>query len=207
MLIMRSVSIIVASVLGAGAFFLTLGGCGERERPEDTVSERQLRPGAQTAPAGAPVVVASLAWDVPEDWAYREPASEFRAAEFEVPTEEGEAELVIFHFGPGQGGDAEANLARWARVVLDEEGNPVEPEIEVLETGELRTVFAEYRGTYMAGPPMGDKTAMEDAALFGAVIEGGPRGRVFMRLTGPAAAVESVRGAWMGMLQSVRSGA
>jgi hypothetical protein len=204
---MRSAPIIVASFLGAGALSLTLGGCGEAEAPEDTVSEQQLNPEAQAAPAGAPVVVASLAWDVPGEWAYRDSGSEFRAAEFVVPTDAGEAELVVFHFGPGQGGDAEANLARWARVMLDAEGNPVEPEIEVFESGELRTVFADYRGTYMSGPPMGEKTAVEDAALFGAVIEGGPEGTVFMRLTGPEAAVESVRDEWVSMLQSVRSGA
>jgi hypothetical protein len=199
--------------LRAGAGILVIGlalaasGCGaEGDDPAgSSVRDQQIEPGGAAAPTDAPYVVASLAWPVPGDWTYVEPDTDFRAGEFRVETEAGPCEVVFFHFGRGQGGDAEANLMRWARVMLDEAGEPVEPEIEVFDVSGVRTVAAEYAGTYMAGPPMGEKEEMENYKLLGAVIEGGPEGNVFIRLTGPAEAVDAVRDDWMAMLRGVRS--
>jgi len=209
---MKRTTSIGALRTGAGAATLAaamlLTGCGaEGDEPADrtSVQDQQINPGGPTAPTDAPFVVASLAWPAPGDWTYVEPDTEFRAAEFRVTTDAGDCEVVFFHFGRGQGGDAEANLMRWARVMLDESGEPVEPEIEVFDVSGVRTVAAEYRGTYMAGPPMGEKTAMENHALLGAVVEGGPEGNVFIRLTGPADAVDAVRDEWLTMLRGVRS--
>ncbi len=179
-----------------------LGGCGESEDPAAEIRGLQESPGGAPAPSGAPVVVASLAWDVPGAWESREPEGNVRKAQFAVGGDA--AEVVFFHFGPGQGGDVESNLARWARSVLDENGEAVVPEIEVIESGAIRTVTAEYAGTYMAGPPMGEKTAMEGWVLLGAVVEGGAEGSVFIRMTGPEAAVQGEMDAWRGMLSSVR---
>jgi len=187
-----------------------LAGCGSESGEDSTARMRELQesPGGSAAPGDAPVVAAGLAWDVPGGWSSREPSGEMRAAELRVPGDAGEAALIFFHFGPGQGGDVEANLARWARAVLDENGEPVQPEIDVMEHGEgegaMRTVTAVYRGTYMEGPPMGQKTAREGWMLLGAVVEGGPRGSVFVRLAGPAGTVSAAAPAWREMLGTVR---
>jgi len=191
----------VATALGIGAI-AGLSGCGEAgEDPASEIREAQENPSAAAAPSGAPVVVASLAWDIPGSWDSRPTDGVMRKAEFGVGED---ATLVFFHFGPGQGGSAEDNLARWARVMLDENGEPVHPEIEVVEAGAFRTVTASYAGTYMSGRPGGDKTAQEGWALLGAVVEDGPEGSVFLRLTGPAPSVEGVRDEWRAMIESVR---
>lgn len=192
------VNVSAAVVLGAAA----LGGCGEGgEDPAAEIRRLQETPGAAPVPAGAPVVVASLAWDVPSAWEASEPTGAVRKAQFRVG-EDGEA--VFFSFGPGQGGDTESNLARWARSVTDDAGEPVQPEIDVIDAGGVRTVSAVYEGTYMAGPPGGERTAMDGWMLLGAVVEGGPEGSVFIRLTGPAQSVREARDDWTAMLSSVR---
>lgn len=195
---------IVASRVTALGLLVSVAGCGsEGEDPSATVRALQEGTGA-SAPSEAPIVVASLAWEVPSTWSYREPAGGVRAAEFVIASEGGTAELVFFHFGPGQGGDAEANLMRWARVMVDAAGEPVEPSIEVLDVGGVRTVSALYRGTYLSGAPAGEKTPLTDHALLGAVVEGGPQGSVFLRLTGPEPVVTALAPAWREMLLSVR---
>lgn len=199
-------NVAAAAVLWAvlGATF-GLSGCGESEDSSAEWRKIQETPGAAPVPNDAPFVTASLAWNIPAAWAYREPSGSVRKAEFVVTAEAGEAELVFFHFGAGQGGDVEANLARWARAVLDEAGEPVEPAIEIIENDSLRTVSATYTGTYMSGPPRGPKVPVENSVLLGAVVEGGAEGSVFLRLTGPASVVEPLEDAWRTMLKSVRS--
>lgn len=187
-----------AVVLGA----VVLAGCGEGgEDPAAEMRRLQETPGATAAPTGAPVVVASLAWDVPVAWEASEPTSDVRKAQFRVGDD---GEVVFFAFGAGQGGDVESNLARWARSVTDEGGAPVQPEIEVFESGALRTVSAVYEGTYMAGPPGGERTPMAGWALLGAVVEGGDEGSVFIRFAGPAETVRAARDDWDAMLAGVR---
>ncbi len=195
-------SLNVAAALGLGAV-LSVSGCGESaEDPAAEMRRVQETPGASSAPTGAPVVVASLAWDVPESWASRAPSSEVRKAEFVVA---GEGELVFFHFGRGQGGSATDNLDRWARTMTDSEGNPVAPELGVIDSNGLRTVTGIYTGTYLSGPPGGERTSLEGWMLLGAVVEGGPEGTVFLRLSGPETALRGVIDEWRTTLASVRN--
>jgi len=199
---MKLNSLNVAAALGLGAV-LVLSGCGERgEDPAAEMRRAQETPGAVSAPAGAPVVVASLAWDVPEAWTARAATSEMRKAEFVVA---GEGELVFFHFGRGQGGSATDNLDRWARTMTDSDGNPVTPELDVIESDGLRTVTGVYTGTYLSGPPAGERTALDGWMLLGAIVEGGPEGSVFLRLSGPETVIRGVVDEWRTALASVRN--
>src|SRR5262245_63680887 len=65
---------------------------------------------------------AGLRFSVPGDWTRVPAPSDMRAAQFKVPragTDAEDAELVLFFFGPGQGGSAEQNVDRWAgRIVV-----------------------------------------------------------------------------------------
>jgi len=54
---------------------------------------------------------------VPRGWAPRAPSSQMRLAEFTVAAADGSsgAEVVVYFFGAGQGGNVEANLTTYAR--------------------------------------------------------------------------------------------
>ena len=51
----------------------------------------------------------------PATWMEQTPARKMRAATYSVPGPEGReaAEIVVFYFGPGQGGPVQANIERW----------------------------------------------------------------------------------------------
>ena len=77
----------VARALGIGAM-VALAGCGEGgEDPAAEMRRAQETPGGTAAPSGAPVVVASLAWDVPGTWGARPVDGVMRKAEFGLGVE------------------------------------------------------------------------------------------------------------------------
>ncbi|MEQ8822044.1 MAG: hypothetical protein RLY93_17550 [Sumerlaeia bacterium] len=165
--------------------------------PEPTPSPT---PGTQTvratadAPAGANV--AGFEIPLPEGWTAtpQDELGPMRAAEFHAPAPEGEGEgptLVIYYFGPGQGGTAQANIDRWIGQ-MEVSG---EPRTGTAEVGGLTVTTVMARGTLLPSRmPMagGSNSPVPGSALYGAVIEGGPRGSVFFKMTGQEEAVEAV---------------
>ncbi len=147
---------------------------------------------------------AGLAVPIPPEWRPVDHPSPMRLGTFEAGEGDQRVEIVFFHFGKGQGGGAEANLLRWSRQVLDEQGQPVEPAIESFTAGPLRVTLGAYEGTYLAGPPGAEPTPRQGWGLVGAVIEGGPQGSVFARMTGPAAGVRAMQPLLTAALRSVR---
>jgi hypothetical protein len=132
-----------------------------------------------------------------------------RAAQFEIPLEAGDPlELVVFHFGPGQGGTPQDNISRWARQIKPADGKDAleAAQVERAEISGLRlwSVISEgeYTPTAMSGPP---QPAIPDARLHGLVIEGGPKGSLFLRLVGPRAAVAAQEAAMRHLAESARA--
>lgn len=161
--------------------------------------------GAGGISAGTPT--AELAWTVPAGWQEVPPTSGMRRAQFRVPGAAGDAELVVFAFGPGQGGDVQANAQRWASQFKNAQGQPA--------TGDLRTTQAtvagmpvtrvEVGGTYDGGMAMlGSGKALTDYRLLGAIVET-PGGAWFFKLTGPAATIEAQRGAFDAFVASLHA--
>lgn len=132
-------------------------------------------------------------------WSRVETSSPMRAAQFDAAG----AEIVVFTFGPGQGGTVDDNLARWARLVLDGSGAPTMPEIDHFDIGDLHITVATYKGTYLAGTPGAEPTPQPGSTLVAAIIEGAPGGSVFPRLVGPSDLVNAQRAAFDAFLRSV----
>jgi len=150
---------------------------------------------------------AALTWTVPEGWTVETPSSSMRKAQYRVPGEGGEAECIVFYFGPGQGGDAKSNADRWAGQFAGADGGAVTPVTKEIEVSGLKVMTVEAAGTYgggamMGGPPTEPKS---DWLLLGAIVEG-PDANWFFKLTGPKATVEAQRAAFDGMLQTLRTG-
>ena len=141
--------------------------------------------------------------EVPADWIASEPRGDMRLLQFTVPAadEAGAAELVVYYFGPGQGGSLEANVARWTSQFSSDDG-PVEPVITPL-TGNLPATLVELTGRYARGVgvgPVGD--TLPNRTLLAGVVET-PRGNLYPQLYGPADVVAKHKAEFVGFITRI----
>ncbi len=85
----------------------------------------------------------------------------------------------FYHFGKGQGGSVTANIARWKGQF---QGTPKEVETSKLAGGKID--FLHLEGTFLSGPPFGQKTPLKDHAMLAAILAS-DGGAVFIKMTGP----------------------
>ena len=217
----------VLTCLACAILFLGLPACGG-SAAQDPPSE-QADPQAADLPAGHPPVAstpgadsviapppsgsgtgeASLAWTVPDAWVSVPPSSAMRRAQYQVPGPGGDGELVVFYFGPGQGGDAMANAVRWANQFAQPDGRTPQEAMktEQIQVGDVQVLLTEVTGTYSGGMTMmgGPSANLENHMLLGAIAEGGDA-NWFFKLTGPVATLAPQREAFRGMIESLRRG-
>lgn len=169
-----------------------------------------LRSHPSAGDAGSPS--SAPQWDVPGTWQSEAPASRMRQAQYRVPAAAGDSsdgECAVFYFGPGQGGDVQGNIMRWASQFSAEGGGPVDPEVGTLVAGGQTITRVEVSGAYtpspmsMSGAPGGGP--QPGYLLFGAIVPG-PDAHWFIKCTGPGKTMEANRAAFDGMLSSVRYG-
>jgi hypothetical protein len=132
-----------------------------------------------------------------------------RRAQYRVPGATGDGECAVFYFGPGRGGDPMANARRWASQFRQPNGSPSHDHLKTsnLDVGSITVLLVEVKGTYLGGMGMGGQRAQESPGymLLGAVAEG-PDASWFFKFTGPEKTVEAQRGAFEGMIRSLRTG-
>ena len=151
---------------------------------------------------------AGLIWDAPASWIAQPPANPMRRAQYRVPGTAGDGELVVFYFGPNQGGPPLDNAQRWAMQFAQPGG--ADP-LSALKSrnGDIHGIparFVETTGTYNPGTmSAAPAAAMANWALLGVVAEGGDA-NWFFKFTGPKATVEAERAAFEAMIGSVRRG-
>lgn len=176
--------------------------------PAATPAPGAASPSAPTA--GGAIDASGLTFSLPAGWSRRTPGT-MRVAELSAGAPEGSnleaAEVAFFSFGPQGAGDAASNVARWASLVHDEGGQPAAHEESTERVGELAVTLIESRGTYQSGSPAGPKTPRPDFALFGAIIEGGAAGPLYIRMTGPSEVMSAHRERWLEMVRSARKSA
>lgn len=140
---------------------------------------------------------------VPSSWQTRTPSSSMRLAEYDVPGS-ANAEVVVYYFGAGQGGNAEANIARWTAQFSDPSGGSLTPRVTTLADTPFTTTVAEFEGSYARGIGMGPgrAEAEPDQGLVAAVVET-PAGNLFVQLFGDRAAVASARDDFLAVVESI----
>jgi hypothetical protein len=164
---------------------------------------------ATDTPSGRRVALLEYAAMAPAGWEPRAPTNTMRLAELVAPTDAGTepAQIVVYYFGPDQGGSAEANVQRWAGQFSAPDGGPVAPTVTRLEDAPFPTTLVDLEGSYARAVGMGG--APEDAtpgqALVAAVVET-PRGNVFFQLFGPAERVAEERDAFVAFVRSLEEG-
>ncbi|MEP6921808.1 MAG: hypothetical protein ABI967_11840 [bacterium] len=148
---------------------------------------------AQESQQRATAVPLELRFKVPEGWVAEQTASKMRIAQYKLPGVEGDTEdasLVLYYFGPQQGGSVQANVERWIGQMKQADGDAAEPKTETLTVHGLKITTVDAAGTYTAEMSPGSNTFYNkpDYRLLAAVIET-MKGPYFAKLVGPAKTV------------------
>ena len=150
-----------------------------------------------------PGTAAGVSWTAAAAWKEQAPRP-MRAATYTVPAAPGDAEAgecAVYYFGKGQGGDAEANIARW---VGQFEGGS-QPVRTTKSVAGMTIPIVEISGTYLAssGPMMQSQGKKPGYSLVAAVVPA-PEGSVFFKLTGPSKTVASARTDFHALIASIK---
>jgi hypothetical protein len=160
------------------------------------------------AAAPAPVELGGLKSKPPASWKEVPVSSPMRLKQFALPGKKGEAELVIFFFGQGQGGSAQANLDRWKGQFQPPAGKKLEEVSKVTTTkiGAANATTLDISGTYLfKASPMapGEPEPRPDHRMLAVVLET-PKGNYYLKLVGPAATVEQNKRAFDAWLKAFK---
>jgi hypothetical protein len=165
-------------------------------------------PSIPAPPPGSGADGQGLHWKSPAGWTEEAPSSSMRRAQYRIPGPGGAAECAVFYFGPGQGGDAKSNAARWASQFHRADGGPVGDAVKTREikVGDIPVVLVEITGTYVGGMGSGPSgPERPNYMLLGAIAQG-PDANWFFRATGPRATLEGQRAAFDGLVHSLKRG-
>jgi hypothetical protein len=182
----------VLLLLVVAAMVLLAEGCGRKESggQVDLTKEPAERTGA------------GIVWSYPSRWT-QGGARPMRVATYTVPAAEGDSETgecAVFFFGPGQGGDVNSNIDRWATQFE----NAGQPEKRTMKVNGMNVTRAQISGTYLSpgGAMMESQGKKANYRLLGAIVEA-PEGLVFFKFTGPVKTVEAAEAGFDAMIQSV----
>ncbi len=149
-----------------------------------------------------------ISWKAPAGWKSLGPRP-MRAATYVVPPASGDkedGECAVFYFGPGQGGEVQANLDRWVGQFEQPGGKSSRDAAKTRKEkiSGLPVTRIDLSGTYLssAGPMVREKTPKPGYRMLGAIVEG-PQGNVFFKFTGPAKTVAANQAAFEQMLKSL----
>lgn len=161
------------------------------------------------APAPAPVELGGLKSTPPAAWKEAPVASPMRLKQFTVPGKTGDAELVIFFFGQGQGGSAQANLDRWKQQFQPPAGKTLD-DVSKVTTAKIgkaaKSTTLDISGTYLfKASPMapGEPEPRPNHRMLAVVLET-EKGNYYIKLTGPAPTIEQNKKAFDGWLKAFK---
>ena len=173
--------------------------------PLATLATLASVPAAARAADPATFTVGAFTFKRPAAWAWVPVNSSMRKAQLHVanPADPGGAgaDIVFFHFGPGQGGGVDGNIARWLGQ-FKEDKDTIKPVIEAADVkGTKVTRVRVASGTFNSGMPGQSTTPMTGYGMYGAILES-PQGDVFIKMTGPTDLVNAAAPNFEAMIQS-----
>jgi len=144
--------------------------------------------GEKSVPAsgGTTQDLGGVAVNVPTGWVTEPPSNAMRKAQYKLPGEKGDAELVVTYFGTGGAGGVEANIARWVGQFSESDGGTTKK----LTVSEMPVTVVDIRGTFvgMQRPMGGTQTPQDGQRMLAAIVET-PDGAFYFKLVGPDATV------------------
>ncbi len=210
-----------SAVLALSALIVALSwGCGPGGEAPTVAPPPEAAPSGATPPPvdsrgipahalpgeGAAPAVVEMTWAVPAGWVTEAPSSEMRKAQYALPAAEGDAEggqCAVFNFGPGQGGDIQSNVDRWA-IQFTGPGGHLTPAIAETMVAGRKVLKVTMEGTFNASTMTGgDAAAKPGTLLLGAIVEG-PDSNWFFKCTGPSKTMQAHRKEFDALVESVR---
>jgi hypothetical protein len=178
-------------IISLSVFALLCCGCS---KSSGTTGPRSSA--AQSSSQSSQSATGKLRYKVPEAWIVEKPTSDMRVAQYKLPKVEGDGEdavLVLYYFGQGQGGTAQANIDRWINQMQQPDGQTSKDraKTETLTVNGLPVTTVDVVGNYSGG--MAPRGMSQPAATAGdkshyrlrAAIVETPKGSYFVKLTGP----------------------
>ena len=146
---------------------------------------------SSSSASSSQTVSGELRYKVPEGWTAEKPTSDMRVAQYKLAKAAGDNEdalLVIYYFGQGQGGSAQANIDRWVNQMKQPDGQPSKDraKTETLTVNGLQVNTVDVTGNYSGGMSP-DSAPVDSKSIYrlrAAVVET-PKGSYFVKLTGP----------------------
>ncbi|MEK6643068.1 MAG: hypothetical protein AABZ08_04110 [Planctomycetota bacterium] len=166
--------------------------------------------GTPAAPSMAKVS-ATLKYDVPTGWKETAPTSQMRKAQFTLPRADGDPEdgqMIVFYFGPGQGGTIESNIDRWKGMFKGADGNPVPDDKMKLGTTQadgMKVTTLDVAGRYadQMGRPDKPGATEQDFRMLAAIVEA-PDGPWFFKAVGPMKTMTAHDASFQKLVKSIR---
>ena len=153
----------------------------------------------------------ALRYEPPIEWKPERVTSSMRDAQFLIPRAEGDTQdgqFVLFHFGAGQGGPIDMNIARWKNMFTTPDGQPVGDEsakVEKTEISGMRVTKLDVSGNY-SDPMMvrsGGEPIEGEARMLAAIVEA-PSGSWFFKAVGPKKTITAHEQSFHKMIESVK---
>lgn len=153
----------------------------------------------------------TLKYDAPADWKSEQVRSSMRLAQYLIPRAEGDAQdgqMIVFHFGPGQGGPTDMNIARWKAMFTGKDGQPAGDDVAKVEKRQvagLNVTTLDVSGIYNDPMMMQSGGAKIDgeARMLAAVVET-PGGSYFLKAVGPLKTMSVQTESFSKLVESIR---
>src|SRR5438477_1795275 len=100
------------------------------------------------------VVLDAMKSKAPAAWSKQKPTTGTRRYQFKIEKAAGEpedTEIIISHFGKGQGGSEDANIKRWKGMFKDPAGDKAK--LEKFKVGDVPVTLLDIAGTFISKPP------------------------------------------------------
>jgi len=149
--------------------------------PAPTVTTANSNHAAPAMPPPTSNVPGDLIFKTPDGWTSEPPSSAMRVAQYRLPGDTGDASLVIYYFGQGQGGAVEDNFARWVGQMQQTRDKA---KTENLTVNGMAATLLDVSGTYSGDMMNGSQTAQPNSRMRAGVIET-PKGNYYIKLVGP----------------------
>lgn len=162
---------------------------------------------APSAQATVKLAFIGLESHAPAAWTMVPPGTDKRLAQFKIvtPGKGMTAEVIVYYFGKGGGGTAEANIERWQGQFIGTKDQPVIPAVNRFVSNNMTVTTAELHGAYARGIGIGPVgVPIPDQTLLAAVVETS-EGNLIIQLHGQAASVDAQKEVFLAFVRSIRS--